>query len=291
MTKEINNKSIGDDLQNAPKATDRKLEDEKVLSHLNEYGTNTNLQFSEEIDKTLLTDDKGNVVKDEETGEDKKVFERFNLKSLGNASENFLGYQAGVMKLLSKGFVQKIMYVFTLSSNAKRGVGDSTYKMHGRQYKASMQTLEEAGIKVNLKSQIEEFALSQLTIPMASMQGNLKEYFDFVTLNNGTKGKRKKSICFSGFNTWYAGEIITEDDVKLTNKKVWEQKDVQDVFSPDVTEEEAVQALKRCRNKKVTITATKKSNGRELTKDYKLTLATAMWDTKPVKVEEEQTEE
>ena len=290
MTEEINNKSIGADLQNAPKATDNKLKDEKALSHLNEYGTNTTLQFSEEIDNTVLTDDQGNIVKDEK-GEDKKAFGRFSLKSLGKASENFLGHQAGVMKLMAQGFVQKIMYVFTLSSNAKRGVGDSTYKMHGKQYKASMQTLEDAGIKVNLKSQIEEFALSQLTIPMPTMQGNLERYFDFVALNNGTKGKRKKSICFSGFNTWYAGEIITEDDVKLTNGDVWKQKDVQDVFNPRLTEEEAFKALKKCRDKKVTLTATKTANGRELKKNYKLTLATAMWDTKPVKLDEEQVEE
>mgnify|MGYP005997192925 CR=1 FL=1 len=279
MTEEINNKSIGADLQNAPKATDNKLKDEKALSHLNEYGTNTTLQFSEEIDNTVLTDDQGNIVKDEK-GEDKKAFGRFSLKSLGKASENFLGHQAGVMKLMAQGFVQKIMYVFTLSSNAKRGVGDSTYKMHGKQYKASMQTLEDAGIKVNLKSQIEEFALSQLTIPMPTMQGNLERYFDFVALNNGTKGKRKKSICFSGFNTWYAGEIITEDDVKLTNGDVWKQKDVQDVFNPRLTEEEAFKALKKCRDKLD-----------DIKKNYKLTLATAMWDTKPVKLDEEQVEE
>ena len=290
MTEEINNKSIGADLQNAPKATDDTLRDGEITSHLNEYGNNTNLQFSEEIENTVITDDQGNIVKDEK-GEDKKAFGRFSLKSLGKASENFLGHQAGVMKLIAKGFVQRIMYMFTLSSNAKRGIGDSTYKMHGKQYKASMQTLEDAGIKVNLKSQIEEFALSQLTIPMPTMQGNLERYFDFVALNNGTKGKRKKSICFSGFNTWYAGEIITEDDVKLTNGDVWKQKDVQDVFNPRLTEEEAFKALKKCRDKKVTLTATKTANGRELKKNYKLTLATAMWDTKPVKLDEEQVEE
>ena len=290
MTEEINNKSIGADLQNAPKATDNKLKDEKALSHLNEYGTNTTLQFSEEIDNTVLTDDQGNIVKDEK-GEDKKAFGRFSLKSLGKASENFLGHQAGVMKLMAQGFVQKIMYVFTLSSNAKRGIGDSTYKMHGKQYRASMQTLQDAGIKDALKSQMENFALSQLTIPMETMKGNLKEYFDFVRLNNGTKGKRKKSICFSGFNTWYATKSFTEEDVKLTSRDVWKQKDVQNVFSPDVTEEEAIQALKKCRNDLAKLTATKKINGKELKKDYNITLATAMWDTKPVKLDEEQVEE
>ena len=288
MTDEINNKSIGADLQNAPKATDDTLRDGEITSYLNEYGNNTNLQLSEEIEKTVLTDDKGNEVIDKKTGEVKKVFERYNLKSLGKASENFLSYQAGVMKLIARGFVQRIMYMFTLSSNAKRGIGDSTYKMHGKQYRASMQTLQDAGIKDALKSQMEAFALSQLTIPTATMQGNLKEYFEFVTLNNSTKGKRKKSICFSGFNTWYASKSITEGDVKLTNRDVWKQKDIQDVFSPNVTDEEAFKALKKCRDKKVTLTATKKINGKELKKDYNITLATAMWDTKPIKLEEDQ---
>jgi len=288
MTEEINNKSIGADLQNAPKATDDTLRDGEITSHLNEYGNNTNLQFSEEIENTVLTDDQGNEVIDKKTGEVKKAFERFSLKSLGNASENFLSYQAGVMKLIAKGFVQRIMYMFTLSSNAKRGIGDSTYKMHGKQYRASMQTLQDAGIKDALKSQMENFALSQLTIPMETMKGNLKEYFDFVRLNNSTKGKRKKSICFSGFNTWYATKSFTEEDVKLTSRDVWKQKDVQDVFSPDVTEEEAIQALKKCRNNTAKLTATKKINGKELKKDYNITLATAMWDTKPIKLEEDQ---
>ena len=288
MTDEINNKSIGADLQNAPKATDDTLRDGEITSHLNEYGNNTNLQLSEEIEKTVLTDDKGDEVIDKKTGEVKKVFERFNLKSLGKASENFLSYQAGVMKLIAKGFVQRIMYMFTLSSNAKRGIGDSTYKMHGKQYRASMQTLQDAGIKDALKSQMENFALSQLTIPMETMKGNLKEYFDFVRLNNSTKGKRKKSICFSGFNTWYATKSFTEEDVKLTSRDVWKQKDVQNVFSPDVTEEEAIQALKKCRNDLAKLTATKKINGKELKKDYNITLATAMWDTKPIKLEEDQ---
>lgn len=280
MTTEVNNKSIGADLQNAPKATDDTLRDGEITSHLVEYGNNTNLQFSEEIDKT--------VVKDEKTGEDKKVFERFNLRSLGKASENFLSYQAGVMKLVAKGFVQRIMYMFTLSSNAKRGIGDSTYKMYGKQYRASMQTLQDAGIKDALKSQMEAFALSQLTIPTATMQGNLQEYFDFVTLNNSTKGKRKKSICFSGFNTWYASKTFTEEDVKLTSRDVWKQKDVQNVFSPDVTEEEAIQALKKCRKDLAKLTAIKTINGKELKKEYNITLATAMWDTKPIKIEEDQ---
>ena len=288
MTEEINNKSIGADLQNAPTATDNTLRDGEITSHLNEYGNNTNLQFSEEIENTVLTDDKGNEVIDKKTGEVKKVFERFNLKSLGKASENFLSYQAGVMKLMAKGFIQKIMYMFTLSSNAKRGIGDSTYKMYGKQYRASMQTLQDAGIKDALKSQMEAFALSQLTIPTPTMQGNLQEYFDFVTLNNSTKGKRKKSICFSGFNTWYASKSFTEEDVKLTSRDVWKQKVIQDVFSPDVTEEEAIQALKKCRNNTAKLTATKTINGKELKKEYNIALATAMWDTKPIKLEEDQ---
>ena len=77
MTEEINNKSIGADLQNAPKATDDTLRDGEITSHLNEYGNNTNLQFSEEIENTVLTDDQGNEVIDKKTGEVKKVFERF----------------------------------------------------------------------------------------------------------------------------------------------------------------------------------------------------------------------
>jgi len=288
MTTEVNNKSIGDDLQNAPKATDNTLRDGEITSHLNEYGNNTNLQFSEEIEKTVLTDDQGNEVIDRKTGEVKKVFEKFNLRSLGKASENFLSYQAGVMRLMARGFIQRIMYMLTLSSNAKRGIGDSTYKMYGKQYRASMQTLQDAGIKDALKNQMETFALSQLTIPMPTMQGNLQEYFDFVTLNNSTKGKRKKSICFSGFNTWYASKSFTEEDVKLTSRDVWKQKDVQNVFSPEHTLEQAKQALEKCWNKKVTLTATKTINGKELKKEYKLTLATAMWDTKPIKLEEDQ---
>ena len=85
-----------------------------------------------------------------------------------------------------------------------------------------------------------------------------------------------------------ATKSFTEEDVKLTSRDVWKQKDVQDVFSPDVTEEEAIQALKKCRNNTAKLTATKTINGKELKKEYNITLATAMWDTKPIKLEEDQ---